>query len=202
MVPTPCRNSKLLDADAQLELLKIAALSIQQGLNSGHSLQPELEQYDDSLKSPGASFVTLEIDGQLRGCIGMLEPIRPLAEDVAENAYAAAFRDPRFAPLSMSEYPKLELHISVLGPATEMAFDSEAQLLQQLVPFEDGLILQAGQNRGTFLPSVWESLPQAEIFLSHLKQKAGLAANYWSNEIRVWRYHTQSFGQSVASLTA
>lgn len=192
----------MLDSEAQQQLLLLAARSIREGLATGRPISPSLEQYPPSLRERGACFVTLEIDGQLRGCIGMLEPVRPLAEDVAENAYAAAFRDPRFPPLRESEYQDLELHISIIGPASELEFDSEAVLLAQLVPNEDGLILQEGHSRGTFLPSVWETLPSPEAFINHLKQKAGLPANYWSDSLRVWRYRTQSFGASMRQIMA
>lgn len=135
-----------------------------------------------------ATFVTLEIGGQLRGCIGMLEAHRPLANDVAENAFSAAFRDPRFPPLSDVEFDDLEISISVLSPPEEMSFSSEKDLLDQIRPGIDGLILEEGFRKGTFLPSVWEQLSEKEAFLEHLKQKAGLPPGYWSDTLRVFRY--------------
>ncbi len=135
-----------------------------------------------------ATFVTLEIDGRLRGCIGMLEACRPLAEDVAENAFAAAFRDPRFPPVSPAELDDLEISISVLSPPEEMVFSSEEALLEQIRPGVDGLILQDGFRKGTFLPSVWEQLPEKASFFEHLKLKAGLAPGHWSDTLRVFRY--------------
>ncbi len=140
-----------------------------------------------------ATFVTLTIGGQLRGCIGMLEACRPLAEDVANNAYAAAFEDPRFPPLTKKEFEKLEIHISVLSPPEEMLFSSEEDLLRQIRPGIDGLILQEGFRRGTFLPSVWGELPEKELFWAHLKLKAGLSAAYWADTVRVFRYTTEYF---------
>jgi AmmeMemoRadiSam system protein A len=141
-----------------------------------------------------STFVTLHLDGQLRGCIGSLEAHRPLAEDVAANAFAAAFRDPRFPPVSRAEAARLALEISVLSPAEPMHFRSEADLLAQLRPGIDGLILSDLGRRGTFLPSVWSQLPAARDFLVHLKHKAGLPADHWSATLSVERYTTESFG--------
>jgi AmmeMemoRadiSam system protein A len=121
----------------------------------------------------------------------MLEAIRPLAHDIAENAYSAAFKDPRFPPLASHEFDDLEIHLSILTPASPILFSSEQNLLSQLQPGIDGLILEEGHRRGTFLPSVWESLPEPEQFLRHLKQKAGLLPNYWSPDIRMYRYRTE-----------
>ena len=143
------------------------------------------------LKEERATFVTLTINGNLRGCIGMLEACRPLAEDVAENAVSAAFHDPRFSPLSVDEFENLEIHISVLSPPEEITFSSEADLLNQIRPGVDGLILQEGFQKGTFLPSVWDELPETEFFFEHLKLKAGLSAGYWSDTLRVFRYTTE-----------
>jgi len=112
-------------------------------------------------------------------------------EDVAENAFAAAFRDPRFPAISSSELADLDLHISILSPAEAMHFDSEQSLLAQLKPGLDGLILQDGYHRGTFLPSVWEQLPDAAEFLRNLKQKAGLPSDYWSDHLKISRYSTE-----------
>ncbi|TDY00013.1 AmmeMemoRadiSam system protein A [Thiohalophilus thiocyanatoxydans] len=177
-----------MDDNQRQQLLAIARQSIQYGLQHGRPLTVEPGDYDASLQQPGASFVTLMLNRQLRGCIGSLEAHRPLVIDVAENAFAAAFRDPRFAPLSTDEFPDLEYHISLLNPAEPLQFTSEADLLKQLRPQVDGLILEDRGHRGTFLPSVWESLPQPEQFLQHLKRKAGLPADYWSDTLKVSRY--------------
>ncbi len=154
---------------------------------------PELSQLPDYLQHPGASFVTLEINRQLRGCIGSIEAYRPLGRDLTENAVAAAFRDPRFPPLSVQEYPSISLKLSILTSPESMEFESEADLLRQLLPGMDGLILSEGARRGTFLPSVWEQLPNPANFLNHLKQKAGLPAGYWSDSVQVERYRTEQF---------
>ena len=177
--------------DARI-LLKIARDSIRDGLAGGRGLQPDPERYPSSLACPGASFVTLELDGELRGCIGHLEARQPLLRDVAENAWLAAFRDPRFPPLSTDEFARLDLSVSILSPAESLAFASEAELLDKIRPGIDGLILRDGARQGTFLPSVWRSLPDPADFLRHLKLKAGLPPDYWSDTIEIDRYTTQS----------
>ncbi|MCQ8116445.1 AmmeMemoRadiSam system protein A [Methylomonas rosea] len=176
------------------QLLELARQSIVHGLQTGRPLPVNLADYPAELRQTRATFVTLERGGQLRGCIGMLEAVRPLAEDVTENAFAAAFRDRRFSPLTNEELADLDLHISVLSPAVALKFNSEADLIAQLRPGMDGIILQEGSRRGTFLPSVWEDLPNPKQFLQHLKQKAGLPAAYWSDTIRAYRYTTEMFG--------
>jgi len=185
-------SSKLCEEEHIL-LREIALESIKYGLSQKKHLQVETSRYPKSLQNPGASFVTLNWNGQLRGCIGSLEAYQPLVNDVAYNAYAAAFSDPRFPSLSENELDDLELHISVLTPAEPIQFDSESDLLEQIRPGIDGLVLEDGYNRGTFLPAVWESLPEKTSFLQHLKMKAGLPKDYWSPTIKVSRYTTESF---------
>ena len=175
-------------------LLNTAWDSIRHGLETGTALQVNAGSCGAPLSEPGASFVTLHKHGELRGCIGSLQAFRPLLTDVAENAFAAAFRDPRFAPLQARELADLTLDISVLSVPVPMNFNSEQDLLSQLRPHQDGLILQDGRQRGTFLPSVWEALPDAERFLQQIKLKAGLAPDHWSDNMRVWRYSTECFG--------
>ena len=152
------------------------------------------DDYPAHLREERACFVTLNLEGQLRGCIGSLEAHRPLVNDVASNARAAAFNDPRFPPLSPGEFRRLEMHLSILQPAEPMHFGSEEELIEQLRPGVDGLILEERGRRGTFLPSVWEQLPSPARFLQHLKLKAGLPADHWSDTLRMWRYTTESFG--------
>lgn len=173
-------------------LIEVAKQSIQHGLQTGKPLAINLDNCSPELTVQRATFVTLEKHGQLRGCIGMLNAVRPLIEDVAENAFSAAFKDPRFSPVSAAELNDLEIHISILTPAKPMRFNSEQDLIQQLVPYQDGLILQEGARRGTFLPSVWQQLPDPVQFLRHLKQKAGLPPEYWSDSIQIQRYYTDA----------
>ncbi|HGX92302.1 MAG TPA: AmmeMemoRadiSam system protein A [Candidatus Tenderia sp.] len=187
-------DSKLSTSQKQT-LLALARESIRYGLEHGTVMPVPPERYDTELQKPGACFVTLTLAAELRGCIGSLEAYRPLVVDVAHNAYAAAFSDPRFAPLSRAELAQIKTEISVLNPAEEISANSEAALLAQLRPGIDGLILQEGQRRGTFLPSVWQQLPTAAQFLTHLKLKAGLPANYWSDTLRFFRYTTTQFGE-------
>lgn len=175
----------------QQRLLALAKNSIEHGLLTGKPLKINLADFPPELTRRRATFVTLEKHHELRGCIGMLEAVRPLAEDIAENAFSAAFRDPRFPPLQAEELDGLDIHLSILTPAEPMAFTSEEDLLAQLQPGIDGLILEEGRRRGTFLPSVWESLPEPGQFLRHLKQKAGLPAGYWSDTVRVYRYYAE-----------
>lgn len=190
MEPTALSECQLARS-GQIILLELARSSIRQGLQSGRPLTVILEGLAAELIVLRASFVTLEKDGRLRGCIGSLEAWRPLAVDVAENAYAAAFRDPRFPPVRENEVDDLEIHLSLLTPAVAMSFTSEADLLTQLRPGVDGLILSEGPHRGTFLPSVWDELPTPQLFLMHLKRKAGLPPDYWSPKVCIMRYTTE-----------
>jgi AmmeMemoRadiSam system protein A len=192
-------DKPLLAPPERRALLTLARASIRHGLETGRPLPVDLDAQPDTLRAERAAFVTLHRDTQLRGCIGHLEAVQPLARDVAENAFAAAFRDPRFPPLTAGEFDSLHIDISVLTPSEPIAFASEAELIALLRPGIDGVILEdsaAGQGRrGTFLPSVWEQLPQPREFLRHLKQKAGLSPDYWSDGLRAWRYRTESFGE-------
>ncbi|MCB1924680.1 MAG: AmmeMemoRadiSam system protein A [Gammaproteobacteria bacterium] len=185
-----------LARELRARLIGVARDSIAHGLAHGRPLAVLVSEYPPALKAMRASFVTLQIGGALRGCIGHLEAVQPLVVDVAENAFAAAFRDPRFPALTAREWPDVEVHLSILTPAQPITFVDEPDLLAQLRPGEDGLILEDGPNRGTFLPSVWESLPDAGQFLTQLKRKAGLAANHWSEQLRIYRYGTESFGDA------
>lgn len=183
-----------LNKEYRQRLLDLAKSSIQHGLQTGRPLKINLEDYPEELTELRATFVTLEINHQLRGCIGMLEAVRPLTEDIAENAFSAAFKDPRFPPLEARELDKLDIHLSILTPAEPLSFSSEQDLLSKMQPGIDGLILEEGPRRGTFLPSVWESLPEPKQFLRHLKQKAGLPPDYWSKSIRIYRYQAEIIG--------
>lgn len=176
--------------DGQI-LLDMAGESIKLGLHGGAVLHVDPSRFSDSLSRPGASFVTLMLNGQLRGCIGHLVATQALLQDVVENARLAAFKDTRFAPLTAEEFDAVELSISILSSAEPIQFKSEADLMDKIRPDIDGLILKQGANQGTFLPSVWASLPEPVDFLRHLKQKAGLSADYWSDQLQVFRYTTQ-----------
>lgn len=174
-------------------LRQIAHDSIRHGLEEGVALGISLERYPSSLRTEGAVFVTLKRAGRLRGCIGSFLARRPLVEDVAENAFAAAFRDPRFAPLSHEESDQLELHISILTPPEPLAVESREALLRTLRPGLDGLLLEDPPHRSTFLPQVWEALSDPEDFLAELLLKAGLPSDHWSETITFQRYQVEEF---------
>jgi len=148
---------------------------------------------EDWLREPGASFVTLKRDGELRGCIGTIDPHRALGDDVWHNARAAAFRDPRFPPLSPAEHDGLEVEVSVLSPRTPLAVTSEADAAAKLRPGVDGVYLEYGHARATFLPQVWESVPDPVDFLAQLRRKAGLPARFWHPDMRITRYTVDKF---------
>ncbi|MEP5762939.1 MAG: AmmeMemoRadiSam system protein B [Halieaceae bacterium] len=175
------------------QLLHLARNAITGGLN-GAELNIPLAHYHPDLQAQRASFVTLNINSRLRGCIGSLLATRPLLLDVAHNATSAAFKDPRFKPLGAHELSALELHISVLSEPQPVAAGSRQALLDYLEPGIHGLILQQGRHRSTYLPSVWKMLPEPEQFLSELRAKAGLPKSGWSDAIQVSVYTTEEFG--------
>ncbi len=187
-------NDVLVAAD-RATLQGVARQSIESGLARGCPLEVDPAAYPESLRPLRATFITLKSDNRLRGCIGTLEARLPLVTDVAEHAYAAAFEDPRFPPLRKQEFPLLEIHISILSPPEPLHFSSEVDLLRQLRPGIDGLILRLGERHATFLPSVWEGLPDPYVFLAQLKQKAGLPLDFWSAALEAERYTTESFGE-------
>ncbi len=170
-------------------LLQLARHSIATGLNIPHPDDPT----HPALSQPGATFVTLTDHEQLRGCIGSLSAWRKLGEDVRANALAAAFQDPRFAPLHKDEFNRIRVEVSLLTPAHPLQFTSESDALGQLRPHIDGVIFECRGYRSTFLPQVWESLPQPAEFMAHLKRKAGLPADFWSRDVNLSRYEVQKW---------
>lgn len=166
-------------------LLRLARGAIAARLGLEHSVQG---QSPNALAEPGATFVTLTQSGRLRGCIGSLQAHRPLAEDVRENAMAAAFRDARFSPLRREEFAQTQVEVSLLSAPQPMQFDDEAHALAQIRPGVDGVILAHADRRATFLPQVWDSLPDPRRFLAELKHKAGLPADFWSEQLILARY--------------
>lgn len=165
-------------------LTAIARAAVAEALGRGAAALPD----EHWLREQRASFVTLTLGGRLRGCIGSLEAHRPLGEDVAANARSAALRDPRFPPLTAAELDRIGVEVSVLSAPSLLPFGDHAELIAQLRPGVDGLILACDGRRGTFLPQVWEQLPEPETFLAHLKQKAGLPADTRTTRCTVWRY--------------
>ncbi len=181
------RTRSLLDRHGR-SLLHLAAASIEHGLAYGARLPVAPAEHPPELAADGASFVTLTNGGRLRGCVGSPQAYRPLVEDVTGNAFDAAFSDGRFARLKATELPKLEVSISLLGRPSPIAFSDEPDLLAQLRPGVDGLIIQCDGRRALFLPQVWTELPKPTTFLRQLKTKAGLPADHWAADFKAWRF--------------
>ncbi len=177
-------------------LLQLARGSIEHGLVHGEPLPLEHGEFPGALTAPGATFTTLQAKGRLRGCCGTLEAVRPLAVDVTHSAFRAAFRDPRFDPVGEHELEIVRLEVSVLTPLEALPVSNETELLERLVPGIDGLVIIAESCRATFLPKVWEMLPDPKRFLVALKAKCGLAENYWSDRLEFRRYRTTSYSES------
>ncbi|MCZ7563407.1 MAG: AmmeMemoRadiSam system protein A [Xanthobacteraceae bacterium] len=172
-------------------LLELARRGIASRLGAGPA--PHEAPWAPWLHEQRATFVTLQRAGELRGCMGSLHARRALGVDVASNARAAAFADPRFAPLSAGELTGTEVEVSVLSHPVRLAFGEHRELVAQLRPGLDGLILAAGEHRGTFLPQVWAQLPEPETFLAHLKRKAGLDEAFPTRRCALWRYQVRKF---------
>jgi AmmeMemoRadiSam system protein A len=184
-------SSSYTDQEKKL-LLKIARDSIKYILE-GKSLNIQ-DNYTipDHLFEYRATFVTLTKFGKLRGCIGALEPSMPLVEDIRVHAIAAATQDYRFNPLALDELPDNQIEISVIKPIGQINFGSPDELLQKITPYEDGIIIEDGRNRATFLPQVWEKIPNKEQFLSSLCLKLGASPDLWrAGKIFVYRYNVE-----------
>lgn len=189
----PLDNSPTRLNDSQRAcVMDTARRSIEHGLAHRTPWVVPNADSDPALAVHRASFVTLEKQHALRGCIGSLNAVRPLLEDVAHNAFAAAFEDPRFAPVTAEEWPELTLSLSILTPPRPFPVTDRNDLLNQLRPGVDGLILREGRRSATFLPSVWESLPTPQLFVEHLLRKGGWPKDSWSNHINVFRYEAES----------
>src|SRR4051794_17132203 len=177
-------------------LLEIADASIRAGLAGARSpLLPDLGAEAPALAQPRGAFVTVTVGGQLNGCIGTIEP-QPLARAVARLAYQAAFEDPRLPALTPGDYDRAGIKISVLSPMEPVPAASEDELLRHLRPGIDGLLIESGWHRATFLPAVWETLPDPQTFLRHLEMKAGLSPGRWPGDMRAYRYTSEEFGTS------
>lgn len=183
----------VLPPELRRQLSEIAFRSIEHGVEHQCALPVVPSEWPPALREVRTSFVTLQIGGELRGCIGSLVPRYPLVRDVADHAYAAAFRDPRFSPVCEAELARLEVHLSVLTRPLPIAFDDENDLIDKIVPGVDGLVLKKGRHQGTFLPAVWEKISTPQDFLTQLKIKAGLRPDYWSDDIVVEKYTTESW---------
>ncbi|NCF24443.1 MAG: AmmeMemoRadiSam system protein A [Gammaproteobacteria bacterium] len=177
------------------ELLRLARGSIDYGLINKEPLPVDCDELPRLLTDPAATFTTLHVEGRLRGCCGTLEAARPLAADVAHSAFRAAFRDPRFDPVGKHELQAIRLEVSVLSPMESIPVSDEADLLERLTPGVDGLVIAADGRDATFLPKVWEMLPDPQQFLAALKAKCGLADDYWSERLEFRRYRTTSYSE-------
>ncbi len=180
----------------QQSLLQIAKQSIFNGLKSGCAIVPDSKAYSIQLQAHISTFVTLNINASLRGCVGSLNASKPLVNDVAEHAYAAAFLDSRFPPLNNKEFDILEYHISILAPPQELQVESEEALLHRLRPGVDGVVLAEGSMRSTFLPAVWKKIPDPAQFIRQLKIKGGFPVTYWSDKIKVETYTVFEFSSA------
>lgn len=188
-------------ANQQRQLLGLAGAAIRYGIVN-HTVMPlNTADYETPLQEPLATFVTLKKHGQLRGCIGTLNAQRPLIEDIVYNAWQAAAHDPRFDPVQENELQDLHISISILSPPQAFSVTSEEDLIGKLRPGKDGLIIEDGYHRATFLLSVWQQLPEPMDFVGHLKLKAGLPGDHWSSTIKVQRYTSFEFGADFIELT-
>ena len=181
------------------DALRLAAQALTRRARQGRAPALHLPSFGTPLQSIGATFVTLTRDGRLRGCIGALKPHRPLAEDILTNAIKAGFEDPRYQPFDAESLAGTEIEIALLSPPTPLTIRDEADLLAQLTPGEDGLLLTDGRYRGTFLPKVWQSLDTPERFVAGLKIKAGLPKDHWSDTLEIRRYRTETFAGTIAA---
>ena len=185
-------NSPVPFTEAARTLLPIARASIASQLGKAHPTDESAAW----LREHGASFITLHLQKKLRGCIGSLQAHRPLLDDVKANALAAAFKDPRFKPLTIAEYESIEVEISLLSALSTLSFTDETSALAQLTPHVHGLIFEYGHHRSTFLPQVWESFSDPLMFMAHLKQKAGLPPNFWEPGVKLHTYTVAKFSES------
>jgi AmmeMemoRadiSam system protein A len=178
------------------ELLQLARGSVEYGLIHQRPLPIQFDDLHPALAEPAATFTTLRSGGKLRGCCGTLEAKDPLARDVSRSAFQAAYRDTRFKPVGEAELEGIRLEVSVLSPLESIPVTDEADLLEQLTPGTDGLVIVEGLRRATFLPKVWESLPEPGQFLAQLKAKCGLPEDYWSEQLEFLRYRTTTYAES------
>ena len=184
-------NNKILSDEDKAIVFDIIHKSIKQGLGLEKAFDIDISGLSEQLKTHYAVFITLKLNGQLRGCIGTTEAHMPLINAVAKYAHAAAFSDPRFKPLTENEYKQIEISLSILTPAEVFPFEDEQDLINKLRPDTDGLIIAKQNKRATFLPVVWESLTEPKQFFSELKRKAGISASESVEE--AWRYTAEYY---------
>ena len=195
-------SEQLTDGEKQT-LLRLAREALELGVR-GRKLPPlDNASLTPRLREQGASFVTLTIDGELRGCIGALEAYQPLVDDVREHAIAAALDDPRFRPVVEAELNRIKLEVSRLTAPHLLEYSSSEDLLKKLRPHIDGVILKGDYRRATFLPQVWEKIPDPEDFLDNLCAKMGAKSNLWRNtKLQVHVYQVEEFHEMDYNSTA
>ena len=189
-------HAPLGDVEKQ-ELIRVAAATVQRAATGKSMPKVSVGTFAAGIRRPGASFITLTKKGRLRGCLGSLQAYRPLVLDVAERGFATAIKDPRFEPVRAEELRELHMEVAVLRAPQRMTFESETDLLDQLRPGQDGLIIEDAGKRSTFLPKVWDEITEPRMFLRRLKEKAGLGPEHWSATFRAWRYETERFGAEL-----
>ena len=192
MPPLHLRKIQMTENKGHI-LLSIARAAIAERLRAPH--ETDICTDFGWLYETAACFVTLHMNGALRGCIGSIEAHRPILEDLRANAVSAAFHDPRFPPLAESELEAVDIEVSLLTPLQPLPVSSEADAAAKLEPSRDGVVLKYGAHRGTFLPQVWEQLPEPEHFLMHLKQKAGLSSDFWHEDVELFRYTVEKYAE-------
>jgi AmmeMemoRadiSam system protein A len=190
----PTSERSLGSGDVDL-LLDIAERAIVAGLRNVRPTVPALHELPHALRRPAGTFVTLNVRGELNGCIGSIESDEPLGVSVGRHAWSAAFTDPRLPALRWVDFDHLDIEISILSPLAPIAAPSRDDLLDQLEPGVDGLLIAAGSRRAVFLPSVWEQLPSAATFLDHLFRKAGLPLDWWPDDLRAFTFTADMFGR-------
>jgi len=195
-------TDQLMDGEKQT-LLRLAREAMECAVR-GKALPPlDLQSLTPLLRENGASFVTLTVDDDLRGCVGALEAFQPLAEDVREHAVAAALQDPRFSPVRENELNRIKLEVSRLTAPHLLEYSSSEDLLKKLKPHVDGVILRDNFRRATFLPQVWEKIPDPAEFLGHLCQKMGVRANMWREaklQVQIYQveeFHEKNYGSAA-----
>lgn len=181
-------RSSLGDLDV---LFQLADLGICEGLGGRPAPRVDPASLEPGLRQPRGVFVTLEVAGELNGCVGTVEPVAPVGSAVPRLAWAAAFDDPRLPALTAADYPDLDLKLSLMSPLEPIPAGSEADVLAHLRPGIDGLVLGAGPATATFLPAVWAKVPDPLVFLRHLEMKAGLRPGHWPAGMQAWRYQAE-----------
>ena len=193
MIDDSLRAQSRIDLGHRKVLLDVAAHAIRTTLTIGRVRLPDPQEHPADLREPGATFVTLERAGELLGCVGTLHPVRPLVVDVAHNAVAAAFTDPRVPPIDADDYRHMSIKISVLSAHEALTAASYVDVVDNVRPHTDGLVVHCGRHRATLLPSVWPKVRDAANFCEHLWRKAGLVPGTWPHGTHVSRYTTEEF---------